>query len=176
MVKTNKKFKVNTKVFYPAHGAGTIKAIKDIDFAGEVKSYYEFKFINNELTISTPVENIERLGVRLLNDPKEIRKALKMLKEKPVLKPKTENYNELMNIIKSKDLSGNINEFIEIIQLCNHVKKTRQEDGRLIPSSITKHTKNAISYLIGELSLSQGKTYEEGAKEFTKLTGLTATD
>lgn len=172
MAKNATKFKVNTKVFYPAHGAGVVKAIRDIDFAGEVKSYYDFEFINSELIISTPVDNVERLGVRPLNKAEDIKKAVGILKKKPYIKPPTENYNELMNIIKNKDLSGDINAFVEIIQFCNHVKRIREKDGRLLPSSIVKHTKNAMSYLIGELSLAKGIPYEKGAKEFMKATGL----
>ncbi len=166
------KFKVGDKVFYPAHGAGTVQDIRDIDFAGEVQSYYEFKFVNNELTISTPVDNVERLKVRKIHDAKEIEKAIKKLKKQPSIEPSTENYNEIMNLIKNKDISGDINAFIEIIQICNRVKEVRYEDGRLIPSSITKNTKNAISYLVGELSLAKDISYDESEKHFIKLSGL----
>ncbi len=164
--------KIKSKVFYPAHGAGVIKCAKKIDFAGEVKSYYEFEFINNQLTISTPVENIKKLGVRPINKKDEIKKAIKILKKIPQIKPPTSNYNELMNVIKKKDLSGDINEFVQIIQFCNYVTSEREDDGRLIPTSIVKHVKNAIYYLVGELALAQNITYENAAKEFSKITGL----
>jgi CarD family transcriptional regulator len=164
--------KIKSKVFYPAHGAGVIKGTQKIDFAGEVKSYYEFEFINNQLTISTPVENVKKLGVRPIHKKEDIKKAVKILKRIPHLKPPTSNYNELMNIMKKKDLSGDINEFVQIIQFCNYVTSEREEDGRLIPTSIVKHVKNAVYYLIGELALAQNISYENAAKEFFKITGL----
>lgn len=172
MVKTPTKFKIKDKVFYPAHGAGVVKSIKNIDFAGETKRYYEFDFINTELTISTPVENVDRLGVRDINKAKNIEEALKVLKKKPIANQPTVTYNELMSIMKTKDLSGDINSFIEIIQFCNQEKNIRSQEGRLIPSSIVKHFKNAVAYLVGELSLSKNISYEKGLEEFEKLTGL----
>jgi len=77
-----------------------------------------------------------------------------------------------MNVIKKKDLSGDINEFVQIIQFCNYVTSEREDDGRLIPTSIVKHVKNAIYYLVGELALAQNITYDNAAKEFSKITGL----
>ncbi len=169
------KLKVNSKIFYPGHGPGVIKGTQDIDFAGEIKLYYEFEFINNELRISTPVENVEKLGVRKINKAEDIKKALKILKKAPYVKAPTENYNELMNIIRKKELSGEIMAFIEIIQFCNNVKVERDVDKRLIPTSIIKHIKNCIYYLIGELALAQNITYEKASTEFFKATNM-ATD
>ena len=164
--------KVNSKIFYPGHGPGTIKRTQKIDFAGEIKLYYEFEFINNELTISTPVENVEKLGVRKINKAEDIKKAIKILKKTPALKAPTENYNELMNIIRKKELSGEISAFVEIIQFCNHVKEERDIDKRLIPTSIVKHIKNCSYYLIGELALAQRISYEKASDEFFKISGM----
>lgn len=166
------KLKVNSKIFYPGHGPGVIKGTQKIDFAGEVKLYYEFEFINNELTISTPVENVEKLGVRKINKAEDIKKSLKVLKKTPSKKTPTENYNELMNVIKKKELSGEVDAFIEIIQFCNYVKEQRDIDKRLIPTSIVKHIKNCSYYLIGELALAQNISYEKASEEFFKITNI----
>jgi CarD family transcriptional regulator len=166
------KLKVNSKIFYPGHGPGFIKGTQRIDFAGETKSYYEFEFVNNELTISTPIENVEKLGVRSIYNAQKIKEAIKTLKKKPSKKPPTTNYNELMNIIKKNELSGEIEAFIEIIQYCNHVREERDEDKRLIPTSITKHMKNITYYIIGELALAQNVPYEKASDEFFKITNI----
>lgn len=168
------KLKVNSKIFYPGHGPGSIKGKQEIDFAGEVKDYYEFEFLNNELTISTPIENVEKLGVRSISKPENIKKEIKKLKKTKSKKPPTNNYNELMNIIRKKDLSGEIAAFVEIIQFCNYVKEEREEDRRLIPTSITKHIKNATYYIIGELSLAKNVPYEKASEEFFNITGVSA--
>ncbi len=164
--------KVKSKIFYPGHGPGVIKGTQRIDFAGEIKNYYEFEFINNELTISTPIENIEKLGVRGINKAQNIKNAIKELKKTPSKKPSTTNYNELMNIIKKKELSGEIESFIEIIQFCNYVREERGIDNRLIPISITKHIKNASYYIIGELALAENVSYEKASEEFFKITKI----
>ncbi len=168
------KLKVNSKIFYPGHGPGRIKRTQEIEFAGETKKYYEFEFLNNELTISTPIENVEKLGVRDIYDPKKIKAAIKELKKTPSKKPPSSNYNEQMNVIRKKELSGEIEAFVEILQFCNHIKEERDEDKRLIPTSITKHIKNASYYIIGELSLSQDIPYEEASKQFFELTDISA--
>ena len=166
------KLKVNSKIFYPGHGPGVIKRTQKIDFAGEIKSYYEFEFINNELTISTPIENVEKLGVRPVKSPQEIKNSIKALKKTGAKKPPTTNYNELMNLIKQRDLSGEIDDFVEIIQFCNYVKEERDLDNRLIPTSIVKHIKNTAYYIIGELALAQDIPYEKASEEFFKITGI----
>ncbi len=168
------KLKVNSKIFYPGHGPGKINGTQEIDFAGEIKKYYEFEFLNNELTISTPIENVEKLGVRDINSPKKIKEAIKELNKKPSKKPPSSNYNEQMNTIRKKELSGEIEAFVEIIQFCNHIKKERDEDSRLIPTSITKHIKNASYYLIGELALAQDISYEKASEQFFELTNISA--
>jgi len=168
------KLKVKSKIFYPGHGPGSIKGTQKIDFAGEVKQYYEFELVENELTISTPVENVEKLGVRAINKAEDIKKAIKVLKKTPFVKTPTDNYNELMNVIKKKELSGEIEAFVEIIQFCNYVKKERDIDKRLIPTSIVKHIKNCSYYLIGELALAQNIPYAKASEEFFKLTNTTA--
>lgn len=173
-LQSNMTFKINSKVFYPAHGAGWIKGKNDIDFAGEIKSYYEFEFINNPLSISTPVDNVVKLKVREVHEPELIRKKLKALKKEPIIKPPTESYNEFINLIRGKDLTGEIDEFVTIIQYCNYIKSKREEDGRLIPTSIIKYTKNSIAYLIGELAVSADLSFEDSQKEFEKLTGINA--
>ena len=49
--------KQGSKVFYPSHGAGWVKKLKSITFSGKEKDYFEFELINNDIGISTPVDN-----------------------------------------------------------------------------------------------------------------------
>ena len=79
--------KVGSKVYYPSHGAGWVRDEKDIEFNGEIKKYFEFELITNPLRISTPVDNVEELGIRLVLPPKDIKETIKVLKKTPATNP-----------------------------------------------------------------------------------------
>ncbi len=163
---------VNSKVFYPSHGAGEIVKEKQIEFAGEMKKYYEFSFINKKLTISTPIQNIGKLGIRNVLSYEDIIKRIAILKNKPIVKADVKDYNELMIKIQELDLLGEVDSFIEIIQYCNAEIEIRQKEGRLIPVSIIKNLRTSKSNLIGEMAVSKGIPYEEATVEFIKITGM----
>lgn len=166
------KFEVGSKVFYPTHGAGVIKAKKKIEFQGKKDEYFEFKFIDAQLTVSTPVSNVYNLGIRPVLSPKEIKDKISVLKKKPAIKPKGNDYNEIIGYIQELDEQGDIDTFISIIQTCNHVSKTRTKEGRLIPVSITKHLRTAVSHIVAEMALTNDITLEEAKERFKKITGL----
>ncbi len=166
------ELKVKSKVFYPSHGAGWVKGQKKIEFNGEKKEYLEFEFINNPLTISTPVENVEKLGVRQVLSPTEIKKKIAVLKKNKVKNPKSKDFNTLANILKDLEGSGNIEDFITTIQYCNHVRKGRIADGRLIPVSIDKQLRGAIDNIVGELAVSSDTPYEKALASFERATGI----
>lgn len=165
-------FKIGSKVFYPSHGAGWVKAEKEIEFNGQKKEYFEFEFVNNALTISTPIENLERLGIRQVLTAKEIKQKVEILKKKPTKDPKTVDFNKLMELFKSLEGKADIDNAIQTIQYCNFIKKQREKDGRLIPVTIENELGRAMADIIGELAVSSGITLENAAKNFEKITGL----
>lgn len=166
------KLEVGSKVFYPTHGAGRIKAQKKIEFQGEKKDYFEFEFIDAQLTVSTPIDNVQELGVREVMDVKDIRKIISELKKKPSKKPAHSDYNEIIKDIQDLDAVGEVGKFVEVIQLCNAVKSRREKEGRLIPVSIKKHIKTAIDHIIAEMAISEDTDLETAAKSFKRATGM----
>jgi RNA polymerase-interacting CarD/CdnL/TRCF family regulator len=164
--------KIGSKVFYPSHGAGWIKQEKEIEFNGEKKQYFEFEFINSAITVSTPIENIENLSVRPVHSAESIKEKISVLKKKPTKDPKTSDFNKLMELFKKLESAADIESAIETIQYCNHVKKGRERDGRLIPVTIENELGRAINDIVGELAVSSGVKLETAAKTFEKITGL----
>lgn len=165
-------FKIGSKVFYPSHGAGWVKQEKEIEFNGQIKQYFEFEFINSALTISTPIENIDNLRVRAVYSAKDIKEKISLLKKKSTKDPKTTDFNKLMELFKKLEDGANIESAIETIQYCNHVKKGRERDGRLIPVTIENELNRAINDIVGELAVSSGVKLFTAAKTFEKITGL----
>jgi CarD family transcriptional regulator len=168
------ELKVRSKVFYPSHGAGWVKAKKRIEFNGEKKDYFEFEFINNPLTISTPIENIDKLGIREVYSPALIRKKVSSLKKTKSKNPKTEDFNALANMLKELEEKGEIEDFVQIIQYCNSIRNKRIKDGRLIPVSIDKQLSSAIENIVGELAVSADMDYTKAYLSFQRSTGIKA--
>jgi CarD family transcriptional regulator len=166
------EFKVGSKVFYPSHGAGVIKREKEIEFDGDKKKYFEFQLITNPLSISTPVDNVNNLGIREVLPIKEIEEALKTLKKTPTVDPEAADFNKLIKIFKELEESSDIEASIQIIQYCNFVKEKRKKEGRLIPVTIEKQLEGAIRNIVGEIAVSEGITLKTASEKFTKLTGI----
>jgi len=166
------EFKVGSKVFYPSHGAGIIKDKKEIEFDGQKRIYFEFELVTNPLTISTPIENVESLGVRPVLSPNDIKKAIQILKKKPSVDPKVKDFNVILTIFKDLENSADINDSVKIIQYCNFIKRNRKSEGRLIPISIDKQLESAIKNIVGELAVSSGTDLQTAMKKFTQITGI----
>jgi len=165
-------FKIGSKVFYPSHGAGWIKGEKEIEFNGEKKRYFEFELITNLLSISTPVDNVDNLGIRPILSTKDIKSKISVLKKTPFVDPKMKDFNIMLNTFKELEESSSIDDSIKIIQYCNHVKKIREKEGRLIPISIEKQLENAMKNIVGELAVSGGISLKTASKNFSDITGI----
>lgn len=169
------ELKVGSKVFYPSHGAGVVKAQKDIEFNGEKKKYFEFELITNPLSISTPVDNVEMLGIREVLPAKKIMGELKTLKTTPSKNPKITDFNIMLNMFRELEEKSDIKSTIEIIQYCNYIKKSREKEGRLIPTSIEKQLEESVRNLVGELAIASNKSLDEANNQFQKVTGIKVT-
>lgn len=165
-------FKVGSKVFYPSQGAGYIKEQKEIEFNGKKKLYFEFQFINSSITISTPLDNVDNLNIRPVLALKDIKEKITKLKKTPYKDPKTTDFNKLMEIFKRLESDATVDSAIETIQLCNHVKRGREKDGRLIPVSIENELSRAMGDIVGEMAISADIELEAAGKVFEKITGL----
>jgi RNA polymerase-interacting CarD/CdnL/TRCF family regulator len=164
--------KVGSKVFYPTHGAGWIREKKEIEFDGEKKEYYQFELINSQLEISTPVDNLEALGIRPVLKSTEIKDKIKILKKTPKENPKNKDFNDLVSKFDDLHEKADLESKITIIQYCNYVKEKREKDGRLIPVTIEKELDKAILDIVGELAVSAGVKLDTAGKQFTQVTGI----
>ena len=166
------KFKVGSKVFYPSHGAGYIKRKKEIEFDGKKKEYFEFELVTNPLSISTPIDNVENLGIRDVMPVDDLKKIIKILKKTPSVNPKVRDFNMMIKLFKELEESPNTDASIQIIQYCNYVKDKRKKEGRLIPITLEKQLEAAIANLVGELAVSSDISLKDASDMFSKLSGI----
>jgi CarD family transcriptional regulator len=75
-------FQVGQKVVYPTHGVGRIEAIEQKEVSGSRQSYYILRILGNDMRIMVPTGNAERVGLRQLIGPKEVRKVMEILRKK----------------------------------------------------------------------------------------------
>jgi len=71
-----RRFKINEKVVYPAHGVAAIEDIVEKQVSGTSMHFYKLSFLFKEMTILIPVNNTGQTGVRQLNMPQDIDGAL----------------------------------------------------------------------------------------------------
>ena len=167
---------IKSKIFYPIHGAGWVKKARTIEVGGQKRKYLEFEFINSGLTVSTPLENIDKLGIRKINSVKTIEKAIKSLRKKKAKKPPTTDYNSFINLTKELANSGELENFVLIICYSQSIKKQRNKDGRLIPTGVINNIRRTIDFIISELAVAKNISYEDAQKEFEKLAQLKIDD
>ncbi len=66
------QFELNEKVVYPGHGVAKVHRIVEKTISGTITTFYELKFINQDMTILVPMQNLFAIGVRALSSSDSI--------------------------------------------------------------------------------------------------------
>ena len=106
-------FKKGEKVMYPAHGIGVIDEIEQKTIVGKKRLFYIIRILENGVTVMTPVDNVDKVGLRGLSDKKEINKALKILRQEVSLSL-NENWNRRQKGYFNKIKTGSLFEVAEV--------------------------------------------------------------
>ena len=72
-------YKVGDAVFYPAAGVGTIEAEEDLYLNGQCEPCFVIRILESSATITVPLANMEKNGIRPLLDSKKINDLFKVL-------------------------------------------------------------------------------------------------
>lgn len=154
------------KVFYPGHGAGVIKDFKEMEFGGTTKQYIEIELINSDVTLLLPYNEIEDLDIRSISATSSVEKMIKKLKIKNRVVASTKDYNKLINRIKALFDTGKIEDTIEMLEICNSIYQQKKEEQKPYPQQMRKYYRNGIHYLVSELSMAKGISYDDAEKYF----------
>ena len=74
-------FSLDEKVVYPGHGVAVIKRIVEKKVAGQTIKLYELKFMNADMTVLVPTNNLAAVGIRKLSSNEGINTIFEMLSE-----------------------------------------------------------------------------------------------
>jgi len=72
-------FALNDKVVYPGHGVARVNRIIERTVCGNLTHFYELKFLNKEMIILVPLDNLSSVGIRSLSSRDYIQDVFKTL-------------------------------------------------------------------------------------------------
>ena len=116
-------FKVGEKLVYPNHGVTVVEQIGESPIMDAGESYYHLRLLANNSRLMVPIRNTDRVGLRRLYQPKEIKGLISLLEQKG---PKSHTdwkgrYRE--NLEKMK--TGRLEDVAEVLKNLNEVQKRK---------------------------------------------------
>lgn len=75
------RFNLEEKVVYPSYGVATVYRIVEKTISGKKNTLYELKFLNKDMTILVPTNNLHAIGIRSLSSSETINEIFKLLSE-----------------------------------------------------------------------------------------------
>ena len=72
-------FSLNEKVVYPGHGVAKINRIIERRVGGQQTTFFELKFLDNDMTVLVPIDNLSSIGVRKVSSDEKIKELFDKL-------------------------------------------------------------------------------------------------
>ena len=109
-------FSQGDKVVYPGHGVAVIYRILERRIGGKATRFYELKFVNKDMMILVPVDNIVSIGIRTVSTQKDIGTlfATFLIPVKQHNHEMAVNWNKRNKEYQGKIRSGRLQEICEI--------------------------------------------------------------
>ncbi len=109
-------FSQGDKVVYPGHGVAVIDRILERRIGGKATRFYELKFVNKDMMILVPVDNIVSIGIRTVSTQKDIGTlfATFLIPVKQHNHEMAVNWNKRNKEYQGKIRSGRLQEICEI--------------------------------------------------------------
>lgn len=169
-------YKVGDTVFYPMHGAGKIKEIKDIEILDQKETYYIIS-MPGDVTIKVPTEKAEDLGLRNIIAEDEALNILDDFKDSST--DMNEKWSERYQENKEKLKTGDINEISNIyksLSLRNRRKNLSTSEKKMLNNTrqvffteLSASLDKPLDEVENEIDTLLDKTFDEYNKEQTKL-------
>lgn len=129
-------FATGDRVVYPLHGGAIIKEIEQREQDGVLVSYFILQMLFENMTVSIPVDNAVRLGLREVVPVEKLEEVAVVLHEIPdVQSIKSISWNRRFQVYMEKIKSGCILEVAKvykILSILEHDKKISVGERRLL--------------------------------------------
>jgi CarD family transcriptional regulator len=107
-------FDVGDKVVYPHHGAATIEKREKRIYLGEEKEFLVLRLAYGDLTVSFPLENVDKVGLRDVINDEEVEEVFAVLRKKEARMPT--NWSRRFKNHVEKLKSGDIYQVAEVVR------------------------------------------------------------
>lgn len=161
-------FHLNDKVVYPGHGVAKINKVVEKIVAGQVTRFFELQFLNKDMTVLVPIDNLEGIGIRSLSSADHISKVFQILAE-PASKINTldlsaSNWNKRNKEYQFKLRTGDINEIMEIYRDLKQISLKKELS--FGEKSLLQQTEHLLAE---EISIVQNLDSERAAEQLRSL-------
>ncbi len=150
-------FAVGDKVVHPAHGAGVVMAIEQLDLLDEYSRYYVISLLGSDMRLLVPVKNAEQVGLRPAMKTGRLSKVLAILKEPPKSLP--EDYKERQAQVEERLRSADPELIGSVVR---DLTWLRHESGLTAKDAALLERANAL--LAGEIALVKNIELEEAER------------
>jgi len=156
-------FKVGDKAVYPAHGVGVIEGVEKKEIGQNVCTFFMLRILQTDITIMVPTNNVEKVGLRPLAEPSQVRRVWKILRTTDSTID-TQTWNRRQREYLDKIKTGSPLDVAEVLRDLYVLKKVKE-----LSFGERKMLETARNLLVSELALAQKKTQEEILKQIESI-------
>ena len=157
-------FAIGDRVVYPLHGGAIIKEIEQREQDGVLVSYFILQMLFENMTVSIPVDNAVRLGLREVVPVEKLEEVAVVLHEIPdVQSIKSISWNRRFQVYMEKIKSGCILEVAKvykILSVLEHDKKISVGERRLLHNA--RQILQSEIMLIKDIDAAQAEAWIRG--------------
>jgi CarD family transcriptional regulator len=157
-------FATGDRVVYPLHGGAIIKEIEQREQDGVLVSYFILQMLFENMTVSIPVDNAVRLGLREVVPVEKLEEVAVVLHEIPdVQSIKSISWNRRFQVYMEKIKSGCILEVAKvykILSVLEHDKKISVGERRLLHNA--RQILQSEIMLIKDIDAAQAEAWIRG--------------
>ena len=148
-------FKKKENIVYPRHGAGKVIDICTQIVAGAKQKYYRLTFLNSSVTISVPVSNASKLGLRHPRSKTNVKKILSTLGNRRRISSNT--LKQLDTITKENLDSGGLEDAVILVNILKSLAKQKEEENKNFSYSYSTRLEVSMDFIRSEALLVLGK-------------------
>jgi len=123
-------FALNEKVVYPGHGVAQVLRVVERVVSGHTTHFYELKFLNKDMTILVPIDNLSSIGVRALNNSEYLKTVFKTLTtpviKSPLIELSASSWNKRNKKYQSCLRSGDLVEISKIYRDLHYLAQEKE--------------------------------------------------
>ena len=157
-------FATGDRVVYPLHGGAIIKEIEQREQDGVLVSYFILQMLFENMTVSIPVDNAVRLGLREVVPVEKLEEVAVVLHEIPdVQSIKSISWNRRFQVYMEKIKSGCILEVAKvykILSILEHDKKISVGERRLLHNA--RQILQSEIMLVKDIDAAQAEAWIKG--------------